>query len=263
MNIIRLIKIFCLMSLTLLSLSLYSSPEGYPKSYSPEELLQKMLSGEYLSSYNAVKWNGTPGDMHEFNGLLGEKGTLYSFVDTIFIVQRGSDTMYYTVFRTAPMIISEDGDFVNSNNCHVCGVNLGLFSYTIENDSIYIYKFKRNFATHGSFGEKSYDLSMVNLGDGYELLKVDDIYEGMGTTSFITRFYLDGELKLSMISAENNRGSRDKNQNGYYEFTSDFSYDNNDRSIIIKQSGYRIDERRGRKIPIFKIHKTTIDNYSF
>ena len=56
---------------------------------------------------------------------------------------------------------------------------------------------------------------------------------------------------------------RDNNQNGYYEFTSDFSYDNNDRSIIIKQSGYRIDERRGRKMPIFKIHKTTIDNYSF
>jgi hypothetical protein len=135
---------------------------------------------------------------------------------------------------------------------HVCGVNLGYVSYTIENDSIYIYKFKRSFATHGSFGEKSYDLSMVNLGDGYELLKVDDIYEGMGTTSFITRFYLDGELKFSMISAENNRGSRDKNQNGYYEFTSDFSYDNNDRSIIIKQSGYRIDERRVEKYRYLK-----------
>jgi len=262
MKTIGLIKTFSLLFLIFLSLRLYSSAVGYPKSHSPEELLQQMLSGEYKSNYKAVKWHATPGDINEFNGLLGEGGTLYSFIDTTFIVQRGNDTVYYTIFRTAPMIINEYGDFVNSNNCHVCGVNLGYLSYTIEKDSIYIIKFKRNFAAHGSFGERSYNLSMINLGDGYELFKVDDIYEGMGTTSVATMFYQDGELKLSVISAENNRGNREQNQKGYYEFKSDFSFDNNNHSVIIRQSGYMIDEMSGRKVPINKTRKFIIDNYT-
>ena len=166
----------------LFSNSLYASPVAYPVNYTPAELLTALLSGAYDANQKSVKWSATAGDIHEFNGQLGEQNVLYSFIDTTIIINREGEKIYYTIFHTSPMVINEEGKLVNPNNCHVCGVNLGYFSYTIENDSIYIQKFKRNFATHGSFGAKSYTLSMINLGDGYELLKVDDPYEGMGIT---------------------------------------------------------------------------------
>ncbi len=252
-----------LLLLLLFSNSLYAtSPGNYPASTTPAEMLTDLLDGEYQASQKAVKWLATPGDVHEFNAQLGENRILYSFIDTTMTVKRGNENVYYTVFRTSPMVTNEDGEFVNANSCHVCGVSLGYFSYTIENDSIYIKKFKRNFATHGSFGEKSYTLSMINLGDGYELLKVDDPYEGMGTASVATRFYQEGELMLSMISKENNRGNRNGNQKGYYEFKTDFAYSNKAHSITVKQTGYRIDEQSGKKIPINKIKKLQFDNYT-
>ncbi|RYF84515.1 MAG: hypothetical protein EOO03_14685 [Chitinophagaceae bacterium] len=162
--------------LVLFSNNLYAAPVGYAASAIPAEILTHLLNGEYKANVKGVKWNATPGDIHEFNGQLGERNDLYSFVDTTMVIDRGTEKIYYTIFRTAPMITNEDGEFVNANSCHVCGVALGYFSYTIEDDSIYIQKFRRNFATHGSFGEKSYTLSLINLGDGYELLKVDDPY---------------------------------------------------------------------------------------
>ena len=246
----------------LISYCLVASPLEYPKSYTPENMLEHLLSGEYNTDRKAVKWHATPGDIHEFNGQLGENGALYSFVDTTFILQRGDEKVYYTIFRTAPMITSEEGEFVNANSCHVCGVNLGYFSYTIENDSLYVNKFNRSFATHGSFGAKSYILSMINLGDGYELLKVDDPYEGMGTMSVATRFYQDGELMLGMISKENNSGNRDTNQKGYHEFKTDFTYSQNEHAIMVKQTGYRIDEQSGKKIPTNKTKKLIFDSYT-
>ena len=246
----------------LISYCLGASPVSYPKSYTPENMLEHLLSGEYNTDRKAVKWHGTPGDIHEFNGQLGENRALYSFVDTTFILQRGDEKVYYTIFRTAPMITSEEGEFVNANSCHVCGVNLGYFSYTIENDSLYVNKFNRSFATHGSFGAKSYILSMINLGDGYELLKVDDPYEGMGTASVATRFYQDGELMLGMISKENNSGNRDTNQKGYYEFKTDFTYSQDEHAIMVKQTGYRIDEQSGKKISTNKTKKLIFDSYT-
>lgn len=246
----------------LISYCMVASPVSYPKSYTPENMLEHLLSGEYNTDRKAVKWYATPGDIHEFNGQLGENRALFSFVDTTMIIKRGDENVYYTIFRTAPMITSEEGDFVNANSCHICGVNLGYFSYTIENDSIYITKFKRNFATHGSFGAKSFSLSMINLGDGYELLKVDDPYEGMGITSVTTRFYQDGELMLGMISEENNSGNRDKNQKGYYEFITDFTYNDKEHTILIKQTGYRIDEKSGKKISMNKTKKLIFDSYT-
>ena len=242
--------------------NLFASPPDYPASYTPAELLTKLLKGEYKTNQQAVRWNATPGDIHEFNGQLGENQVLFSFVDTTISIERGSEKIYYTIFHTAPMVTNDDGEFVNANNCHVCGLNLGYFSYTIENDSIYVNKFKRNFATHGSFGAKSYNLSMINLGDGYELLKVDDPYEGMGINSVATRFYQNGELMLSFISKENNSGNRDKDQKGYYEFKTDFAYNNMEHTITVKQSGYRIDEDSGRKIQINKTKKLLVDNYT-
>lgn len=248
------------MVLVLFANNLYAAPVGYPASATPAEVLTNLLNGEYLRNQKAVKWNATPGDIHEYNGQLGENSVLYSFVDTTMVIDRGTEKVYYTIFRTAPMITNEDGEFVNANSCHVCGVNLGYFSYTIEGDSIYIQKFKRNFATHGSFGEKSYTLSMINLGHGYELLKVDDPYEGMGTASVATRFYLDGELMLSMISKENNRGNRNRNQKGYYEFKADFAYSIKTHTITVKQTGYRIDEHSGKRIAIKKNKKLPLDS---
>lgn len=240
----------------------YASAIGYHTSTSPAKILSHLLKGEYKANQKAVKWNATPGDIHEFNAQLGENNILYSFVDTTMKIERDNEKVYYTIFRTAPMIRNEDGKFVNANNCHVCGVNLGYFSYTIENDSIYINKFKRNFATHGSFGEKSYKLSLINLGDGYELLKVDDMYEGMGITSVVTKFYQDGELLLSMISKENNKGNRNKTQKGYYEFKTDFSYNTKLHTISANQSGYSIDEQTGKNIAINKIKKLIFDGYT-
>ena len=251
-----------LLLLFFLSYNLYAAPVGYPASATPAEVLTHLLNGQYKVNVKAVKWNATPGDIHEFNGQLGEKSVLYSFVDTTMVISRENEKVYYTIFRTAPMMTNEEGEFVNANSCHVCGVNLGYFSYTIEGDSIYIQKFKRNFATHGSFGEKAYSLSMINLGDGFELLKVDDPYEGMGTASVATRFYQEGELMLSMISKENNRGNRNRNQKGYYEFKTDFAYSKTAHTLTVKQTGYKIDEQSGKRIPINKIKKLHIDNYT-
>ncbi|OJU28601.1 MAG: hypothetical protein BGN92_09710 [Sphingobacteriales bacterium 41-5] len=232
----------------------------FHKSQSPQEILKHLLAGEVDAKNNVVKWNATPADIHELNGAFIEKPVLYTTVDTSFKVKRESDTLYYVIFRTAPMITDEEGNFVNSNSCHVCGVNLGYFSYTIENDSIYLNNFKRNFATHGSFGSKTYTLSFVNLGDGYELLRVDDPYEGMGTESISTRFYADGELMLSMISRENNGGNREENEKGYYEFKTDYIYNNANHTITVKQSGYSIVEKTGKKAFTNKTRKFVYDN---
>ncbi|RYF91082.1 MAG: hypothetical protein EOO03_02215 [Chitinophagaceae bacterium] len=103
---------------------------------------------------------------------------------------------------------------------------------------------------------------MINLGDGYELLKVDDPYEGMGIASVATRFYQDGELMLSMISEENNRGNRNRYQKGYYEFKTHFAYSKKAHTLTVKQTGYKIDEQSGKRIPINKIKKLHVENYT-
>ena len=244
----------------IISYGVHAAPAGYPLSYSPKDMLIDLLAGQWDAQYNTVKWKATPGDVHEFNGVLSTQPFLYSVVDTTFVMGRGDEQRYYVVFSTAPMMADETGELVNANSCHVCGVNLGFFSYTKDNDSIYLDKFKRNIATHGSFGSRPYALSLINLGDGYELLQVDDPYEGMGTTSIATRFYSDGELVLSMISAENNQGNRERNEKGYYEFTTAFTYDPKMHSITIRQTGYRIGEQSGKKIVTNKTKKLVLDN---
>jgi hypothetical protein len=252
-----------LLLLIIFSKSLFAfSWREYPSYYTPSQILAILLTGEYQAKWKAVKWTATPGDMYEFNGQHGEKNTLYSLVDTTMVIDNGYEKVYYTIFRTAPMVIDEYGEFVNSNGCHICGIKLGYFSYTIANDSISINQFKRNFAVHGSFGEKNYTLSMINLGDGYELLKVDDPYDGMGVASVTTKFYQDGELILSMISKENNLGNREKTQKGYYEFKTEYAYNTKAHTITIKQRGYKINEQSGKRVSINKIKKLNFDSYS-
>lgn len=255
---------FMILSATffLSSYGTHASPLRYPAFYTPDVLLTALLNGEYHANKKAVKWLATPADIHEFNGQLGENNFLYSVVDTTMVIERATEKVYFIIFRTAPMVTNEEGEWVNANNCHVCGVKLGYCSYTIEGDSIYVQKFSRNFATHGSFGEKTYSLSIIDLGDGYELLKVDDPYEGMGTTSVSTRFYMDGELMLSMISKENNSGSRNKNEKGYYEFRTAFDYNRERHTITIRQTGYSIHEQTGKRMVTNKTKKLVVDDYT-
>lgn len=241
---------------------IHASFVSYSAYYKPADLLTNLLSGEWDAKHHVVKWRATPGDVHEFNGVLSAQSMLYSFIDTTFAVDLDGEKQYYVVFHTAPMMTNEDGEFVNANSCHVCGVNLGYFTYSKDKDSIYVDKFKRNFAKHGSFGSRSYSLSIINMGDGYELLKVDDPYEGMGTASVATRFYQEGELLLSIISKENNSGSRNKNEKGYYEFKTAFAYDPKMHTITIRQTGYRLHEQTGRKIVTDKKKKLIVDNYT-
>ena len=242
------------------------SAAAYPQRYTPsathQEMLVDLLSGAWDANHQGIIWKGTAGDMHEFNAQLNPNPYLYTFVDTCFAIDRGADTLYYVVFRTAAMTTNEAGGLVPVNSCHVCGLNIGYYSYTVDQDSIYLHRFKRNLATHGSFGAPTYTLSMINLGEGYALLKVDDPYEGMGIHSVSTRFYADGELVLSMISAENNSGSREKNEQGYYEFHTGFTYGPELHAITIRQRGYRIDEQSGKKEAINKTKKLKLDQHT-
>jgi hypothetical protein len=88
------------------------------------------------------------------------------------------------------------------------------------------------------------------------------MYEGMGITSVVTKFYQDGELLLSMISKENNKGNKNKTQKGYYEFKTVFSYNTKLHTISANQSGYSIDEQTGKNIAINKIKKLIFDGYT-
>ncbi|RYF84516.1 MAG: hypothetical protein EOO03_14690 [Chitinophagaceae bacterium] len=65
-----------------------------------------------------------------------------------------------------------------------------------------------------------------------------------------------------MISKENNRGNRNRNQKGYYEFKTDYTYNSKAHSITVKQTGYRIEEQSGKKTTINKIKKLYFDNYT-
>lgn len=225
-----------------------------------ENILRNLLGGEIDTLHNAVKWNPTPGDVHEFNAL-GD-GSLYTFVDTSFEVKGEGTSTIHIIFYTAPMVTDEDGEFVNANSCHVCGVSLGYISLTKDNDSLYMNRYRRNFATHGTFGAKNYAISFVNIGDGYELIKIDDAYNGMGVESVATYFYMDGQPLLSFISKENNSGNREKNQKGYYEFKTSYSYDKVNHKMKISQTGFKIDEKTGKKLLTNKTKTLNVDGYT-
>ena len=125
---------------------LFASPLSYPASYTPKDLLVNLLSGEWDAKYSAVKWNATPCDLYGFNWELSEQLIIYPVIDTTFVICCGVEKLYYVVFSSAPMLTNEEGEFANANSCHVRD---------------------------------------LNLGDGYELLKVDDPYEGIGTPPFL------------------------------------------------------------------------------
>ena len=67
---------------------------------------------------------------------------------------------------------------------------------------------------------------------------------------------------LSMISEENNSGNLDNDQKGYYEFKTDFTYNDTEHTILIKQTGYRIHEQSGKKIPTNETKKLIFDSYT-
>ena len=233
----------------------------YHVSEPKENILRELLGGEIDSLHHALKWNPTPGDIQEFNAQVGD-GHLYTFIDTTFEVKDEGIATVYIIFYTAPMVIDEEGKFVNANSCHVCGVNMGYISLTRDNDSLYIDRYWRNFTSHGTFGANNYSLSFINMGDGYELLKIDDPYSGMGVASVATKFYMDGDLLLSFISKENNGGNRKKNQKGYYEFKTTYTYDKVNHKMKISQVGFKMDEKTGRSILTNKTKTLRIDGYT-
>jgi len=228
----------------------------------PSGILSNLLNGKLDSTSGIIKWSATEGDIIEYHGQLIDSQYLYSSIDTVFTINRNNETAYLAIFSTAPMTKDDTGKMVNANDCHVCGLKLGYFTYNIVNDSLQIQTFRKNFATHGTFGEKSYTISFVNLGDGYELIKIDDPYSGMGISTVTTKFYMDGELLLSMISKEDNAGNYDSTQKGYYEFNTDFAYKPMKHSINIAQTGFKIDEISGKRIAILKRKELPFDQYS-
>jgi len=228
----------------------------------PSGILSNLLNGNLDSASGIIKWAATEGDIIEYNGQLIDSQYLYSSIDTVFTIKRNNETEYLAVFSTAPMTKDDMGKMVSASDCHVCGLKIGYFTYTIVNDSLQIQTFRKNFATHGTFGEKSYLVSFVNLGDGYEILKIDDPYNGMGISTVTTKFYMSGELLLSMISREDNAGNYDSTQKGYYEFKTDFAYNPSKHTININQTGFKIDEISGKRKSILKRKELPFDQYS-
>ena len=228
----------------------------------PSAVLSNLLNGNLDSTTGTIKWTATEGDIIEYNGQFTDSQFLFSTIDTIFTINQNNETEYLAVFSTAPMTKDDTGKMVNANDCHVCGLKLGYFTYSFVNDSLQIHNFRKNFATHGSFGEKSYLISFVNLGDGYEILKIDDPYNGMGISTVTTKFYMSGELLLSMISREDNAGNYDSTQKGYYEFKTEFAYNPSKHTININQTGFKIDEISGKRKSILKRKELPFDQYS-
>lgn len=226
------------------------SQQTFSVNVSKNDILKYFLSGEEDAETGYIKWKPSRSDIYEFNGILGD-GFLYSRVDSFFTsTDESSESLL--VFHTISMV-QDEGKKTTANSCHVCGVNMGYIAFTKEADSLYPVRFKKNFATHGSFGAVSYKLHHINFGDGYDLIRVDDAYNGMGTESVASVFYYNGEKILSMVSSENNSGNKEKNQKGYYEFSTHFSFNKENHTLSAAQTGFTIDEKTGKRVLTKKI----------
>lgn len=244
-------KVFFTLALILLLCKIYAqpSPATFSVNGNKNDILKYFLNGEDDTETGYIKWKPSRSDIYEFNGNLGD-GFLYSKVDSLFSsTDEASESLL--IFHTISMV-EDEGKKISANNCHVCGVNMGYIAFTKDADSLYPVRFKKNFATHGSFGAVSYKLHHIDFGDGYQLIRVDDAYNGMGTESVATVFYYNGEKILSMVSSENNSGNREKNQKGYYEFTTHFSFNKENHTISAIQTGFSIDEKTGKRVPTKK-----------
>lgn len=221
------------------------------------QMLERVFNGSYDTATLSIKWKASSADLYEFGGTLGD-GFLYTKLDTAFKYENS----LYLVTHTSSFIKNDEGEMENANSCHVCGTHLSLIVFDIADDSCSLSSIKKNMGQHGTFGEPAYNLKLVDLGNGYLLLQIDDSYSGMGVTSVTTTFYYYGAQVLSMISSENNSGSYDAGQKKYYEFKTKFVFNNKKQTITAIQTGTKLDENTGNKVPATKTRVWKVDGYT-
>lgn len=231
-----------LISLTIANISVAQKSISLPLNATPLQMLGKIFDGKHEPSVNGVKWQPTAADLAEFNGTLGD-GYLYSVVDK-FVKEGNSQIL---IFHTSSFSKDDDGKFTDANSCHACGTTFGYAVFETVDDQLVLTTLKRAFAVRGSFGASNYKVYYYNLGNGYNIIRIDDTYDGMGISSTSTSLYSLGNQVLSMVSTENNKGSKGKSEKGYYEFKTSFVFSTKNQTITATQTGYRINEATGKK----------------
>lgn len=218
-----------------------------PLSASYTELLEKVFEGKWDNETGSIKWKATTADMYELGGTLGD-GFLYTKLDTAFVYENS----VYLVAHTTSYMKNKEGEIENTNSCHICGTHISLITFDINDNTYSLSSVKKNMGQHGTFGEPNYILKLIDLGNSYILLQIDDEYSGMGITSINTTFYYYGLPVLNMISSENNSGSFEPHQKWYYEFKTKFIFNKENQTIKAIQTGYKIDEKTGKRTPTSK-----------
>jgi hypothetical protein len=218
-----------------------------PMNTSYNELLEKVFDGKWDKETGSIKWKATIADLYELSGTLGD-GFLYTKLDTAFVYENS----LYLVSHTSSYMKNSEGEIENTNSCHVCGTHISLIIFDIVDNTYSLSTVKKNMGQHGTFGEPNYILKLVDLGNSYILLQIDDGYSGMGITSINTTFYYYGLPVLNMISSEDNSGSFEPHQKGYYTFNTKFVFNKKNQTIKAIQTGYKMDEKTGKHIPTAK-----------
>lgn len=213
-----------------------------PASAGNTELLEKIFEGKFDAETESIKWKASAADIAEYNGLFGNS-YLYTKADKV--VKDGNSVLL--IFHTSPMVKDEDGKMTDANSCHACGTTFGYAVFEKSEDSLVLTRLKRNFGQHGSFGASNYKVSTIDLKDGYNLIRIDETYSGMGQTSTSTSLYYDGDMVLNMISAEDIKGNKEKNEKGYYEFKTQFSFNTKNKTITAVQTGFKINETTSKR----------------
>lgn len=232
-----------------------------PLNSTPTELVAKVFEGEWDKETAAVKWKPGIADIFEFNGTIGNE-FLYTRPDTAFTYGAKGDETLTIICHTNAMQLSDEGKMENANSCHVCGTMVSVLEFSVREDGYYLNKVIKTLGSHGTFGSPEYKLTPIDLGNGYRLLKVDDPYSGMGMNSVATMLYDGDRQVLHMISEENNAGAREPKEKGYYEFKTKFTFNKKTQEITAMQTGYRLDEKTGKRTPIQKVKKWKYDGFT-
>lgn len=218
-----------------------------PLSTSYNELLEKVFEGKWDKERESIKWKATTADRYEMGGILGD-GFLYTKLDTAFVYENS----LYLVAHTSSYMKNDSGEVENTNSCHVCGTTVSLITFDIIDNTYNLSTVKRNMGQHGTFGEPAYSLKLVDLGNSNMLLQINDGYSGMGINTVNTTFYYYGLPVLNMISSEDNSGSFNPNQKGFYTFHTTFVFNKKNQTIKAVQTGYKIDEKTGKRMATAK-----------
>lgn len=214
-----------------------------PLSTPYNDLLEKVFEGKWDKETGSIKWKASMADIYEFGGTLGD-GFLYTKLDTAIVYEN----TLYLLAHTSSYMKNEDGEVENTNSCHICGTTISFITFSMIDDTYNLSTVKKNIGHHGTFGEPNYSFKLIDLGNSNLLLQIDDGYSGMGINSITTTFYYYGLPVLNMISSENNSGSYDPDKKGYYVFNTKFVFNNKNQIIKAIQTGYRMDEKTGKRI---------------